>query len=203
MKKLVLAALTLVFFTSSAHAVSFRLSDHPNGALASTSPYGIRLDAFDNRLISVDGLILTVGGTSASITGRTTDQFGGIFDISANIDIDTSDPRPGGQFLASGGVLNIQQVSGSAVPVGGSFLMDLDLDITATGGNPFIFLFDGHRLPGNNIAAVGRGWLDAAGTNDFLFTASPVPLPAAVWLFGSALVGLVAVRRRRMNAISA
>jgi len=36
------------------------------------------------------------------------------------------------------------------------------------------------------------------------FTAlAPVPLPAAAWLFGSALVGLLAVSRRRASAIAA
>lgn len=33
--------------------------------------------------------------------------------------------------------------------------------------------------------------------NNFEFTASPVPLPAAAWLFGSGLLGLVGVARRK------
>lgn len=44
---------------------------------------------------------------------------------------------------------------------------------------------------------------ETIGSNDneifgnFLTTASPVPLPAAAWLFGSALLGLVTVARRK------
>ncbi len=33
--------------------------------------------------------------------------------------------------------------------------------------------------------------------------ASAVPLPAAVWLFGSALMGLVGVSRRKSTAVAA
>ena len=58
----------------------------------------------------------------------------------------------------------------------------------------------------------GWGWLDycdptglctpsstgAGGfTNDWIFEATLVPVPAAVWLFGSGLIGLIAVARRR------
>ena len=47
---------------------------------------------------------------------------------------------------------------------------------------------------------------EIVGSNDneffggFVTTASPVPLPAAAWLFGSALLGLVATARRRQAA---
>lgn len=37
----------------------------------------------------------------------------------------------------------------------------------------------------------------AAFFDDALFEITPVPVPAAVWLFGSALLGLIGVRRRR------
>ena len=56
----------------------------------------------------------------------------------------------------------------------------------------------------------GWGWLDycnstsctpssvASGfTNDWIFEATVVPVPAAVWLFGSGLIGLIAVARRK------
>ena len=40
-----------------------------------------------------------------------------------------------------------------------------------------------------------------AGYNaNFNFTAPAVPVPAAVWLFGSGLLGLVGVARRRKAA---
>jgi hypothetical protein len=55
----------------------------------------------------------------------------------------------------------------------------------------------------------GWGWLDycvaggpctpssAGFTNDWIFEATVVPVPAAAWLFGSGLIGLTAVARRR------
>ena len=66
----------------------------------------------------------------------------------------------------------------------------------------------------NNIVSqgfgvlTGWGWLDycdATGctpsgngfTNDWLFEATVVPVPAAVWLFGSGLIALIGVAKRR------
>jgi hypothetical protein len=37
-------------------------------------------------------------------------------------------------------------------------------------------------------------------TGEIQFTAAPVPIPAAAWLFGSGLVGLVAMTRRKKTA---
>lgn len=63
-----------------------------------------------------------------------------------------------------------------------SFLWELDSTITA--GTAFdVTLTD---LAGNNHFSYDSFSLDA----------SAVPLPAAVWLFGSALIGLVGVRRK-------
>jgi hypothetical protein len=39
-----------------------------------------------------------------------------------------------------------------------------------------------------------------ARTFDVAFNVTPVPLPAAVWLFGSGVVGVIAFARRRMSA---
>jgi hypothetical protein len=65
-------------------------------------------------------------------------------------------------------------------------------------------------LTGNNIAG-GQNQsylLGSAVFNGGVLTitgnaAAPVPLPAAVWLFGSGLMGLVGVSRRRKQAATA
>lgn len=43
----------------------------------------------------------------------------------------------------------------------------------------------------------GRTYFSGSTTLDVIPTMSPVPIPAAAWLFGGALVGLVAVKRKR------
>ncbi len=48
-------------------------------------------------------------------------------------------------------------------------------------------------LTGYNNARLAR-------TFNIAFNVTPVPLPAAVWLFGSGLVGVIAFARRRMSA---
>lgn len=56
--------------------------------------------------------------------------------------------------------------------------------------------------PANPDGVTGYGMLDGAFPSfnaNFDFVA-PVPVPAAVWLFGSGLVGLVGVARRRRKA---
>lgn len=64
---------------------------------------------------------------------------------------------------------------------------------------------------GNYLIALGGSCPDIEGTaavaacgagNQFTFevSAAPVPVPGAVWLFGSAMVGLVGVNRRKQKA---
>jgi hypothetical protein len=49
------------------------------------------------------------------------------------------------------------------------------------------------------IGGEGFGFGDSYGYNlDASF--APVPVPAAVWLFGSALMGIAGLRRRRARA---
>ncbi len=45
----------------------------------------------------------------------------------------------------------------------------------------------------------GDYWPEHIYASDWLFTATVVPVPAAVWLFGSGLIGLIGVARRRRN----
>jgi hypothetical protein len=55
----------------------------------------------------------------------------------------------------------------------------------------------GHLLLTLNVTA---GLTDSitfdAASNGFLTSASPVPVPEAIWLFGSALAGLIGILRR-------
>ena len=79
--------------------------------------------------------------------------------------------------------------------------IELALGAKSNGTATFLWLPDGHRLPGDDTSLVGRGWVDPlsgfSGANDFLFTGVVVPEPGAFALLGIGLIGLGAIRRRR------
>lgn len=106
-----------------------------------------------------------------------------------NYDITGVEADPGGMgFTATGGT--------------GQLFFNNVLQTQWTGkqdgsGFAFLFLGDGHRLSEDTTSPVGRGWLDLNGTNDWLVTATPVPVPAAFILFGSGLGGLALLRYRK------
>lgn len=70
-------------------------------------------------------------------------------------------------------------------------------------GNAFTFASDGFRIDNDDSTWVGRGWFttndDGTASNapsqDWFFTATPVPAPSSMAILG--LVGLASTRRRR------
>jgi hypothetical protein len=64
-----------------------------------------------------------------------------------------------------------------------------------------LFAFTGNNSPGVLQSYIlGNATLDANGTLTISGNQASVPLPAAVWLFGSGLLGLFGVARRRVAA---
>jgi hypothetical protein len=51
-------------------------------------------------------------------------------------------------------------------------------------------------------ACISPGSFNISGTGDCSSSMSPVPLPAAAWLFGSGLAGLIGISRRKHNVLS-
>jgi hypothetical protein len=79
-------------------------------------------------------------------------------------------------------------------------------DMSAMGTTVQLFGFTGNGGTGNLQSYIlGTAGVDANGNLTFTGNAqgAPVPLPAAVWLFGSGLLGLVGVSRRRKIAVAA
>jgi len=81
-------------------------------------------------------------------------------------------------------------------PFGGSGLTTLILDdvfgnsatFTAEAGKIYTILLGGYQ---------GGDWIDTRNDYQLSITAAPVPIPGAVWLFGSALTGFIGLRRRK------
>lgn len=129
---------------------------------------------------------------------------GGLFSLNATID--QSGSLSGGTIAIAGTVANLGFTSGTLLT--GNLT---DIGFADTGGDPLEFLFS---ITGGDLAGLYGGtggvilsntsftsWLNSfqnapfAGVSD-TFAVSPIPVPAAVWLFGSALLGLAGYGRR-------
>jgi|GEM_PF-3214017 len=73
---------------------------------------------------------------------------------------------------------------------GGAFWQTATLNITPSGEFSIVF---SESTSGNDKMTLEYIKVTATGSD----TSSPVPVPAAVWLFGSGLVGIVGIRRKK------
>ena len=107
----------------------------------------------------------------------------------------TVGPIPGGPGL-SGIILNIDTTSLGVNVVSGSSYTFLFTNITGS-GDLYTRGVLGSRV---NPYSGGRSYNPTAYGDtvdwDYAFQTHVVPLPAAVWLFGSALIGLIGLKRR-------
>ena len=104
----------------------------------------------------------------------------------------------GGHILFDWGTsLNIDVVNVWDVTTAGGVTTYSSTDVVV--GSPAVDSLDG--IPGLSMIDGPFGSAVGAGYNaNFNFTTSAVPVPAAVWLFGSGLIGLVGVARRKKAA---
>ena len=150
-------------------------------AVASTTPFfGVVWNAHDGTTFGPGTYTIdTVQGGVYTNVVVGAGQIGGhiLFDWGATADID---------------VINVWDVA-----CDGTNCTYTSTDVAAgagTGANTPITAPDGIR---------GLGMIDGAfvGFNANFDFVTPVPVPAAVWLFGSGLVGLVGVARRKRKAV--
>jgi hypothetical protein len=219
----ILALLLLPFSASAVTTGSYTLSNHPD-ANQTPPPYGLRLDGLlGNSVYTFDfnngDMQMTYDGSSIHIFGT---AFGGADGGGAytpgttaiwNIDFtfDTGVTQPGGE----GGLNDIvvDDPTGHHTNFGtiSSSFGSFDLRSHGNGSETFTLGDEDGTTGHRNFAGIsGWGWLDfstdggitwdggkAVGdTADFIFTAAPVPVPAAVWLFASGLLGLVGFARK-------
>lgn len=198
------AALSLLAsLPASAVTVRYELNDHPDRAKKAYD-YGIRLDS-EGKFFSFNGpdqviLSIDTGATpTASIFGNviengTSDVWELSYTFTNGVTLDPDGDTSDGEFTANDGVGTLRNLTNVAAAV-------INLTGKSNGVAEFLFLDDNHRLAGHSgfSSLVGRGWLDASGTNDFLFTATVVPLPAALPLLagGLGVLGLAGWRRRK------
>lgn len=124
------------------------------------------------------GTISIVGGVpSASIADGST-LLSGTIDSASVFDV-------------GGGTLNFKIA-------GGSFTDTKHPDLLTYFGLPSVDYVGGLNI---SFSSIGTPAVGAAITSETIFSGnvvnSPVPVPAAVWLFGSGLIGLVGVARRK------
>lgn len=192
---------------------TFDLFDHPSGAI-DPQAYGLRLDGLGIE----DPMTFSFGDSQANSTMTLE-----VVDTGSSIEIRMSGTVTGN--TATGGTdfgtfaLNVTYVvdavangwedndANAGTIIGtlegdfGSGNQIVDLFPKSNGSDAFYFLADGHRISGDNSTWVGRGWLlpnnQMGNTNDFLFQAALVPLPAAAWGGLAMLGGIAAARRLR------
>ncbi len=201
----------------------YQLANHPD-ANQNPPPYGLRLDelsdvtagndvftmSFDSAgtdmKLSYDGSTIRIFGTAFGGrdigTGYANDAFLGFYAIDFTFSVGVglvpgdddvfvgapTNSNFGTVTLPSGQVISLFDKATSGIPGGTFRLGDEDNDL-------------GHRgFPGIS----GWGWVDIVGdsntgaTRDWIFTATYIPAPAPVVMFG-ALGSLLGMRRRRAS----
>ena len=208
LKILAAAALFGMSFAANSAAVAYLLGDHLDGELYkldNNNPYGLRYDdeapAGKGPSFSIGTNLGGLGGATiltfdagnlaagAIISGTMERNDDGTF-WAVSYTLTDLAPAPNGGFRAEDGFGSVNEIGGALR----SFSLDGKQD---NSGYAFIFDNDGHRLAAT-AGWVGRGWLMPStvdGTDDFLVTATVVPVPAAGWLFMSAIGFLGAYRR--------
>ena len=165
-------------FDDGGSAGSVTLTMSVAGSVGEADITGMYFNLVDDTQATLDGLSFAhVSGPAANSTDATTNAHkadgDGFYDILFDF------PPPGGQANFHAGGISVYNITG--------------IDLTANDFNVFGEAGSGAGNPGPFLS-VARFQSTPGGGSDWV---GAVPVPAAVWLFGSGLLGLVGVARRK------
>ena len=212
-----LALLFVTCFSTANAAImqnqEYFLLDHPDGALVgSHGPYGLRIDAIAPPVGAGPTFSTQLGGASARLvwTGNTASIIGTLWNNETETLWDVVQ-----QFN------DVVAVAGGFTAGSGSLTLTDDMNNIFTfdatpAGNVFTADDSGHRCASHMDCGplVARGWVVPKygdfekdkygkiryGTNDWLVQLTPVPVPAALPLLLSGLLGFSFFSRRRAQS---
>ncbi len=145
-----------------------------------------------NRSLDLDGIIGSSGGVSQTFTTVAGTQYNVTFDMAGNYG-------------------NLPVIKPMRVSADGQS-RDFTFDVTGRsaldmGWTPMSWLFTADDtsatlqfLSLTETLGLTEGW-GAALDNVSVLAVNPIPVPAAVWLFGTAVIGLVGYRKRRKTIL--
>tara|TARA_R110002049_G_scaffold45948_1_gene133679 strand:- start:55709 stop:56344 length:636 start_codon:yes stop_codon:yes gene_type:complete len=198
--------LLYVLTISASHASivqgqQYLLLDHPDGVLVNSpghGPYGLRLDSllpdgsgptFSVELNGASAVLEWIGDTATivgTIWNNSTNELWSVMQTFTGV------TAQGTGFVASAGELTVTDTS-----------MNQFLFNATPSGNVFQADASGHRCASHAGCGplVARGWVvpkffDPVGSNDWLVQLTPVPVPAALPLLVSGLLGFSLFSRK-------
>ena len=188
-------------FASTITPGVYEFFDHPDGALSSFGPYGLRLDFLDKNFpgkgkkgptfsVELGGASVFLdwdGVGSASISGTIYHNVTGDLWTVEHVLEDITLQGDGG-FTAASGDMTLTD------PFNTVYIIESKQN---GDGDAFIFAADNHRCDGYSDCGPinARGWLNNHGTNDWLVQATLIPIPAALPMFLFGLMSLLGIRK--------
>ncbi len=204
MHKTLSAGLFLLFmFATSAEAVVVRVdwtAEIPGTEFPAPGPGLLSgsLGVFDVNAVG-DTFVLPADGSLTVTASGFTDGFpNGVYPLTRV----ASQGAPVLEFLSIGSTAADFAVNFQDTNAGVLSPFSSSCEVDATSGICFVALFD-ESGTGNDIATASLGIsgdLSDENLGTILYEFSVVPVPAAVWLFGTALIGLIGFGKRRRSA---